>query len=143
MTATGDAGLEDAVDVYSVSFWVKMLANGALVAIITYLLIKIFKNRNEPEADDVQDTVLPKMKKRDFTIQELREFDGTKGDGRILVAVNGKVFDVTKGKHFYGPGKRNIFLYKYFRTVLIQNQRLPTRQVVFILRLVDMTPLGD
>ena len=44
------------------------------------------------------------MKKRDFTIEELHEFDGKKGDGRILIAVNKKVFDVTKAKRFYGPG---------------------------------------
>lgn len=92
-------------DVYSVNFWAKVMLNGSLVAIITFLLMKIFMKRNEPQVEDRDDTVLPKMKKRDFTIKELREFDGTKGDGRILVAINGKVFDVTKGKHFYGPGK--------------------------------------
>jgi len=74
------------------------------VAIITYLLMKIVMRPNAPRAEKSEDAALPKMKKRDFTIQELREFDGTKGDGRILVAINGKVFDVTKGKHFYGPG---------------------------------------
>jgi len=91
-------------DVYSLTFWLKVLLNGSLVAIITFLLMKIFMKRNEPEVEEKEDVILPKMKKRDFTIQELREFDGTKGDGRILVAINGKVFDVTKGKHFYGPG---------------------------------------
>jgi len=91
-------------DVTSVGFWVKVLLNGTLVAIITFLLMKIMRP-NVLQADKSEDVALPKMKKRDFTIQELREFDGTKGDGRILVAINGKVFDVTKGKHFYGPGK--------------------------------------
>lgn len=98
-------------DIYSASFWAKVLLNGTLVAIITFLLMKIFMKRNEPQVVEQEDTVLPKMKKRDFTIQELREFDGTKGDGRILVAINGKVFDVTKGKHFYGPGKPLIVYY--------------------------------
>eukprot|EP00094_Tigriopus_californicus_P013760 TCALIF_13316-PA protein Name:"Similar to Pgrmc2 Membrane-associated progesterone receptor component 2 (Rattus norvegicus)" AED:0.13 eAED:0.14 QI:0/0/0/1/1/1/2/0/141 len=47
---------------------------------------------------------VPPMKKRDFTLKELKELgDGTSGEGRILVAVNGKVYDVTKGKRFYGP----------------------------------------
>lgn len=31
-------------------------------------------------------------------------YDGTQPDGRVLVAVNGNVFDVTRGKKFYGPG---------------------------------------
>lgn len=112
----GDGAMPDSAadesayyDVYSVGFWVKVLLNGTLVAIITYLLMKILMRPNAPRAEKSKDVALPKMKKRDFTIQELREFDGTKGDGRILVAINGKVFDVTKGKHFYGPGKRLFF----------------------------------
>lgn len=43
------------------------------------------------------------LKKRDFTLQELRPYDGVQ-DNRVLLAVNGKVFDVTRGKDFYGPG---------------------------------------
>ncbi|NXC54907.1 PGRC1 protein, partial [Aleadryas rufinucha] len=35
---------------------------------------------------------LPKMKRRDFTLEQLRPFDGV-SDPRILMAVNGKVFD--------------------------------------------------
>jgi len=46
------------------------------------------------------------MKKRDFTISDLRKYDGINNpEGRVLVAVLGKVYDVTKGKRFYGPGK--------------------------------------
>ena len=46
------------------------------------------------------------MKKQDFNLKKLAELgSGTGPDGRVLVAVNGKVFDVTKGKRFYGPGK--------------------------------------
>ncbi|XP_037048721.1 membrane-associated progesterone receptor component 2-like isoform X2 [Bradysia coprophila] len=46
---------------------------------------------------------LPKIRK-DFTVQELKEFDGNPPDGRILLAINGRVYDVTKGRRFYGPG---------------------------------------
>ncbi|NWH72310.1 PGRC2 protein, partial [Piaya cayana] len=52
---------------------------------------------------------LPRMKRRDFTLEQLREFDGVR-DPRILLAVNGKVFDVSKGSKFYGPdGPYGIF----------------------------------
>ncbi|CAN0412516.1 membrane-associated progesterone receptor component 2-like [Lampetra fluviatilis] len=41
------------------------------------------------------------MKRRDFTLQQLRQFDGER-EAPILVAVNGKVFDVSRGRRFYG-----------------------------------------
>ena len=41
--------------------------------------------------------------RRDFKLEELREFNGKGPDGRILIAVNGSVYDVTKGSAFYGP----------------------------------------
>lgn len=47
---------------------------------------------------------LPKLR-RDFTIEELTKYDGKGPDGRILVAVNGSVYDVTRGSKFYGPGE--------------------------------------
>lgn len=81
--------------------------NMALTLIIGILIYKIVrgrssgneKNHTPPEPE------LPKLKKRDFTVQELKQFDGTQADGRVLVAVNSTVYDVTKGKRFYGPGK--------------------------------------
>ena len=45
------------------------------------------------------------MKKRDFTLAELKKYDGEGPDGRVLVGVLGKIYDVTKGKRFYGPGE--------------------------------------
>ncbi|XP_067012537.1 membrane-associated progesterone receptor component 1 isoform X1 [Anabrus simplex] len=77
--------------------------NIALVAVITLLVYKILKSRKAvPETVEVEPE-LPKLRK-DFTVEELKQYDGHGPDGRILIAVNGKVFDVTKGKRFYGPG---------------------------------------
>ena len=48
---------------------------------------------------------------RNFTLQELRKYDGTnpmeehKMQCPIYLAVNKIVFDVTLGKSFYGPSK--------------------------------------
>ena len=39
-----------------------------------------------------------------LTLEEIRPYDGKTGDGRILIAVNKKIFDMTRGKRFYGPG---------------------------------------
>jgi membrane-associated progesterone receptor component len=78
--------------------------NLALVAIIAILVYKIIKTRiGEKQEIKPLELVLPKLR-RDFTIQELREYDGTGKDERVLIAVNGTVYDVTKGKRFYGPG---------------------------------------
>ncbi|XP_004606334.2 membrane-associated progesterone receptor component 2 [Sorex araneus] len=52
---------------------------------------------------------LPRMKRRDFSLEQLRQFDGAR-QPRILLAVNGRVFDVSKGSKFYGPaGPYGIF----------------------------------
>lgn len=76
--------------------------NLVLVAVITVLIYKIFRSRQQPAAAPPAPE-LPRLRK-DFTVAELRQFDGTQADGRVLVAVNGSVYDVTKGKRFYGPG---------------------------------------
>lgn len=80
--------------------------NLALVLVIAFLIYKIIKDRFEvPRAGSEKpaEPELPRLR-RDFTVAELRKFDGTQPDGRVLVAVNGNVYDVTKGKRFYGPG---------------------------------------
>ncbi|XP_070554025.1 membrane-associated progesterone receptor component 1-like [Ptychodera flava] len=78
--------------------------NLILLAMCIYLLYKILR-REKPDETPPRPPPLPKMKKRDFTLEELKEYTGDeKNDGRVLVAVNGRVFDVTRGKKFYGPG---------------------------------------
>ncbi|KAK9870347.1 hypothetical protein WA026_006432 [Henosepilachna vigintioctopunctata] len=78
--------------------------NLALVCLIAFLIYKIVKSRTEVPSFTPPEPTLPKLKKRDFTVEELKKYDGTQEDGRVLVAVNGNVYDVTKGKRFYGPG---------------------------------------
>ena len=41
--------------------------------------------------------------KRGFTVEGLKIYDGIQND-RIFIALKGIVYDVTKGKDFYGPG---------------------------------------
>ena len=42
---------------------------------------------------------------RVFTLEELKQCDGSGEDGTILVGLNGMVYDVTAGKNFYGAGQ--------------------------------------
>lgn len=79
--------------------------NIGLVLVVAFFIYKIFKSRHGYNENLINiEKPLPKLKKRDFTIEELKKYDGTGEDGRVLIAVNGKVFDATKGKRFYGPG---------------------------------------
>lgn len=79
--------------------------NLALVLAILVLIYKIIKGRVSEDAKPINvPPPLPKMKKRDLTLSELRQYDGSQPDSRILVAVNSKIFDVTRGRRFYGPG---------------------------------------
>ncbi|KAJ2938861.1 hypothetical protein O0L34_g18490 [Tuta absoluta] len=77
--------------------------NLVLVAIIGVLVYKILKSKFGKVAVEQAVPELPKIRK-DMTVAELRQFDGTQADGRVLVAVNGWIFDVTRGRRFYGPG---------------------------------------
>lgn len=76
--------------------------NLTLLSLCLFLLYKIVRGDKQPDFVE-EEKPLPKMKKRDFTIAELKPYDGIENP-RILMAVNGKVFDVTRGKKFYGPG---------------------------------------
>jgi len=79
--------------------------NIALVLAIVFLIYKILMGRRESNDTPVisMPPPIPKMKKRDMTLEELLKYDGKGADGRVCVAINGKIFDVTRGKRFYGP----------------------------------------
>jgi hypothetical protein len=88
-----------------------MLLNVALVALVllgAYRLWVRWGRRGlgagAGAGEESPAAALPRMKKRDFSLEQLRQFDGSRTP-RILLAVNGKVFDVTKGSKFYGPGE--------------------------------------
>lgn len=79
--------------------------NLALLALCVFLVYKIVNSRRRSDGggDSGSEAPLGPMKKRDFKVQELKEFDGRGSDRRILLAVNGKVFDVSKARKTYGP----------------------------------------
>jgi membrane-associated progesterone receptor component len=53
---------------------------------------------------------IPRGEERDYTLADLSRFDGSDPETPILLAVRGKVFDVTRGRDFYGPsGPYGIF----------------------------------
>lgn len=78
--------------------------NVVLLSISAFLLYKIVAGRQTPRPRPEPEVELPRMKKKDLNLDELRQYNGTGEDGRICIAVNGRIYDVTRGKQFYGPG---------------------------------------
>ncbi|XP_011306479.1 membrane-associated progesterone receptor component 1-like [Fopius arisanus] len=90
---------------FAVSFTdeiIKSPINLILVGVIAFLVYKIFKSKTRDETPAPAYKELPRIR-RDFTVEELKKYDGKGPDERILVAVNGSVYDVTRGRRFYGP----------------------------------------
>lgn len=98
--------MADAETASSPTLWDELTSplNLVLISVIVYLIYKIIRSNFESEANvPPPPPGLPKLRK-DLTVAELGKYDGTQPDGRVLLAVNGVIFDVTRGKRFYGPG---------------------------------------
>lgn len=67
----------------------------------------------------------------DYTPKSLRKFNGVH-DPHILLAVKGKVYDVTAGSMFYGP--KYVFLCACQKPSTNGSQEVPTRTLVVEMR---------
>ncbi|XP_017295053.1 membrane-associated progesterone receptor component 2 [Kryptolebias marmoratus] len=90
-----------------------MLLNASIVVLVAAVCFAAYRRWGRRLGADAahgdEASTLPKMRRRDFTLEQLREYDGLQNP-RILMAVNMKVFDVTSGKKFYGKdGPYGIF----------------------------------
>ena len=108
MDVDGDPSLEETETSIVTWIWTEITSsylNLGLTLAILYLVYKILFQKEEELVITVEPPK-PPMKKQDMTLQQLRQYDGISenSDDRICVAVNGKIFDVSKGKRFYGPG---------------------------------------
>jgi membrane-associated progesterone receptor component len=59
------------------------------------------KLSNKPEPPKAP---LPVAEARDYTRAELSAFDGKSPDKPVLLAIRGSIYDVTRGRSFYGAG---------------------------------------
>uniref|UniRef100_A0AAX7TA38 Cytochrome b5 heme-binding domain-containing protein n=1 Tax=Astatotilapia calliptera TaxID=8154 RepID=A0AAX7TA38_ASTCA len=90
-----------------------MLLNISILVLVAVVCLVVYRRWGKRlysyAAQGDEASALPKMRRRDFTLEQLREYDGIQNP-RILMAVNMKVFDVTSGKKFYGKdGPYGIF----------------------------------
>eukprot|EP00963_Diacronema_lutheri_P000117 scaffold5_cov331-Pavlova_lutheri.AAC.60 len=92
---------------------VSNLGNGFFVALwIVAVTLLVWQRRRKSggegggmERDAKGDTKAPEpVHCGDITLDELRVFDGRDPKKPLYVAVRGKVYDVTRGMAFYGPG---------------------------------------
>lgn len=86
-----------------------MLLNISILVVVVAVCLVVYRRWGRRLGSDAaqgdEASRLPKMRRRDFTLEQLREYDGLLNP-RILMAVNMKIFDVTSGKKFYGKGER-------------------------------------
>ncbi len=47
---------------------------------------------------------LSEAEERDYTLAELAQYDGSDPAQPLLIGIRGEVYDVTRGRSFYGPG---------------------------------------
>lgn len=102
---SGGQGAADEADGLGVG---AMLLNVGVLIVVAAVCLLVYRRWGRrlvsDAAQDDEASALPKMRRRDFTLEQLREYDGLQNP-RILMAVNMKVFDVTTGKKFYGKGE--------------------------------------
>jgi membrane-associated progesterone receptor component len=53
---------------------------------------------------EVSRAPLPEAEERDYSLSELASYDGLDPAKPLLIGIRGQVYDVTRGRDFYGPG---------------------------------------
>jgi membrane-associated progesterone receptor component len=64
----------------------------------TRFVARLFGNRQAPRAP------LSEAEERDYSLAEVAQYDGSDSTKPLLLAIRGQVYDVTRGRDFYGPG---------------------------------------
>lgn len=78
---------------------------GATIIVGSMIMYRLFFDDSDTPASDVEkeDNDKKEIELRDFTIEQLRDFDG-QNEKPIYIALKGDVFDVTSAQQFYGEG---------------------------------------
>ncbi|KAM9980041.1 hypothetical protein ACTFIZ_006290 [Dictyostelium cf. discoideum] len=78
----------------------------AVWAILIIVIIYLLKVILSPAKDYVPTKVVqkPVYEKRDYSLEEIKDFKGIDETKPIFIAIKGKIYDVTAKKSTYGPG---------------------------------------
>ncbi|KAH7731469.1 VEM-1 protein [Aphelenchoides avenae] len=71
-----------------------------IIVLAAYVIYRLFFKRADPVPPPPKR--IPPLKKQDMTLEELRKYDGVQ-DEHILLALLGNIYDVSRGRDFYGP----------------------------------------
>ena len=77
--------------------WMATIGAGVAIVALTFVSKIGWRYLNKPNR--------PPAEKRNYKRSELAEFNGKNLNKPILIGVKGKVYDVSKGEMFYGPGE--------------------------------------
>jgi len=81
----------------------------SLILVCVYLVYKIFQPKDTPLPPKPKIIQKP-IEIREYTLDELSQYDGSDSNKPILIGINGKIFDVSRGAMFYGKGASyNVF----------------------------------
>jgi hypothetical protein len=95
--------------------------NLILVILIVFLLVKLFLLKRKPTHQPSPVKMppsLPKMAKCDLTVNELRAYNGKESNDRILTAIYGDIFDVSRRSDLYGTGRCRFIDYNQMKCPL-------------------------
>lgn|GEM_PF-1445238 len=81
-------------------FWII----GSLVVVCTILISTTILVFNSKPVQSQNSTSQAQSELRKFSKEELKVFDGSQDDQPIYIGLNGKVYDVSKGRDFYKTG---------------------------------------
>jgi len=88
--------------------------NICLVALICYFSYKLMRKEPKSAKQASNKKILPALPKQDFTLEQLRFYDGVASEGRLLIGVLGEVYDVSSSAEFYGPGFNSVLTIMLF-----------------------------
>ena len=78
--------------------------NLCLLGVCAFLLYKILGGSSSPNGGEEREPEVEKVE-GDMTVKQLLAYDGKNKSKPVLLAVCGKIYNVTRGKAFYGPGE--------------------------------------
>ena len=80
----------------------ELVVYSAISLVFIFFLKWFFSSNVEPEALQIPKRTRALAEKRNYSLEELKQYDGQDKSKPILVCVKGQIFDISRGEAFYG-----------------------------------------